>query len=133
VSCGVRPNIVGQFWSIDYVGPYAVLANGGFNAEFVAVELSCGYIVVFLVKLKKEASRCVKDLSLLCKRFGHRMEKLRVDFGTVERLAEFIQACSSLSSATKSILWKREWRFYHRLQSVSNRIQWSDIYNSTRT
>jgi len=100
VSSGVRPNIVGQCWSIDYVGPYAVLANGGFNAEFVAVELSCGYIVVFLVKSKKEACRCVKDLSLLCKRFGHCMEKLRVDFGTVERGAEFIQACSSLNSVT---------------------------------
>jgi len=100
VSTGVHPNIIGQCWSIDYIGPYSVLANGGFNAEFVAVELSCGYIVVFLVKSKTEASRCVKDLSLLCKRFGHRMEKLRVDFGTVERGAEFIQACSLLNSIT---------------------------------
>ena len=32
-SSGVRPNIIGQCWSMDYVGPYSVLANGGFNVK----------------------------------------------------------------------------------------------------
>lgn len=97
-STGVRPNIVRQCWSMDYIGPYSVLANGGFTGEFVAVERSCGYLVVFLVKSKMEACRVAKELSLLCKRFGHRMEKLQVDFGTVERGAEFIESCSRLNS-----------------------------------
>ena len=101
VPSGVRSNIIGQWWSMDYNGPYSVLANGGFSGEFIAVELSCGYIVVFLVKSKKEAVRVAREISLLCKRFGHRMEKLRVDFGTVERGAEFIEACSLLNTTMK--------------------------------
>ena len=95
---GLHPLRIGQKWSIDHVGLYAVVANGGYNAEFVCVEMSVGYLVIFLVKAKTEASRVVQELNLLCKRYGHRMESVRVDFGTVEKGAEFVEACTRLNA-----------------------------------
>ena len=35
IPSGIRPARIRQCWSMDYIGPYAVLANGGFNGKFV--------------------------------------------------------------------------------------------------
>jgi hypothetical protein len=48
------------------VGLYAVVANGGYNAEFVCVEMSVGYLVIFSVKAKTKSSRVVQELNSLC-------------------------------------------------------------------
>jgi hypothetical protein len=40
----------------------------------------------------------VQELNLLCKRYGHRMESVKVDFCTVERGAEFVEACMRLNA-----------------------------------
>jgi len=77
---------------MDYNGPYSILANECFKKEFIFVELWYGYLVAFLVKSNKEALRVANNLSILCECFGPRMEKLRVDFGTVEREEEFVDA-----------------------------------------
>ena len=61
---------------------------------FVFVCLSTGYGVVFLVKSKTELYLCVKKINVLCNRFGHEFEVLRVDAGKVEDSAVFEQcAC----------------------------------------
>ena len=98
VATGVRQLRIGHTWSIDYIGPYAVVANGGFTGEFLCHEASCGYLVDHLVKSKMEATRVVKEFSLLCRRFGHRMEVVRVDFGSVENGSDFLKVCSNLHS-----------------------------------
>ena len=52
-SSGLRPTIVGKSWSLDFKGFFKTAAIGGFRAKFYAVERSCGYMIIFLVKLKK--------------------------------------------------------------------------------
>jgi len=94
---GMRINIVGHSWSMDYKGPYKSKAIGGFNGKFIFVELFCGYIVVFLVKAKTEAFTCVKSINHLCNRFGHVMRDVRVDMGSVENGAEFLSACHEIN------------------------------------
>lgn len=96
-SSGIRPNIIGRTWSMDYKGPYKTKAIGGFTGKFIFVCLACGYIVVFLVKLKTEAFSCVSKINQLCRRFGHVMEVLRTDMGTVENSAEFLSQCHSIN------------------------------------
>ena len=53
VNSNLRPTLIGKSWSMDYKGPYAILALGGYNVKFVFVELSSGYCVIFLTKTKK--------------------------------------------------------------------------------
>jgi len=54
----------------------------------------------FLLNHRKKLYELLRSCtSILCERFGHRMEKLRVDFGTVERGAEFVEARSLLNSS----------------------------------
>ena len=36
-SSGIRPNIIGRTWSMDYTGPYATKAIGGFSGKFIFV------------------------------------------------------------------------------------------------
>ena len=50
---GLLPTLTGKRWSMDYKGPYATLALGGYKGKFVFIDRSCGYCVVFLVKSKK--------------------------------------------------------------------------------
>ena len=52
---GIRPNIFGQTWSMDYQGDYAIKAIGGYVGRYLIVELSRGYIAPFLVKSKSAA------------------------------------------------------------------------------
>ena len=94
---GMRINIVGHSWSMDYKGPYKTKAIGGFNGKFIFVELFSGYIVVFLVKAKTEAFNCVKSINRLCIRFGHIMRDVRVDMGSVENGADFLSACHEMN------------------------------------
>jgi len=93
LSSGIRPNIIGHSWSMDYQGPYAVAAIGGFTGRFLFVDRSCGYLVSFLVRTKSEAFACVAKLDLHCKRFGHVMQELQVDMGSVENSTEFRENC----------------------------------------
>ena len=37
---GMRPTILGKSWSMDYKGPYATMARGGYTGKFVFVEWS---------------------------------------------------------------------------------------------
>ena len=98
ISTNIKNTRIGHTWSMDYIGPYATVANGGFTGEFVCIEGSCGYIVVFLVKFKTEAVRVITELNQLNRRFGHRMEIIRVDFGSVENGAEFMCVCANLNA-----------------------------------
>ena len=94
---GIRPNIIGQCWSVDYSGTYATLAIGGYNGFFTFVELSCGYGIPFLVKSKMELESCTRKVYTFCRRYGHYMEKLRVDAGTVEQSEQFRMFCDTIS------------------------------------
>ena len=96
-SSGIRPNIIGRCWSMDYQGPYAVPAIGGYTGKFLFVEMSRGYLVEFLVKEKSEAFECVRQVNLECKRYGHTFEYLQVDSGTVEKSALFLQSCHQIN------------------------------------
>ena len=97
LGSGMRINIVGHSWSMDYKGPYKTKAIGGFTGKFIFVELSSGYIVVFLVKAKTEAIACVQSINRLCIRFGHVMKDVRVDMGSVENGSEFLSACHDIN------------------------------------
>jgi len=97
LGSGMRINVIGHSWSMDYKGPYQTKAIGGFNGKFIFVDISCGYIVVFLVKSKTEAFQCVKNINNLCIRFGHIMRDLRVDMGRVENGNDFLMACHAIN------------------------------------
>ena len=87
---------------MDYQGPYATKAIGGFNGKFTFVEWSVGYGVVFLVKSKSEAYSCVLKINTLCLRFGYDFQVLRTDAGSVENSAQFIEQCAILNGLGKS-------------------------------
>lgn len=61
-SNGIRCNIIGRSWSMDYQGPYATPAIGGYTGRFLFVERSRGYLISFLVKAKSEAFKCVSKV-----------------------------------------------------------------------
>lgn len=96
-SSGIRPLLPGQAWSVDYQGPYAVAAVGGFTGMFMFVCLSTGYGIVFLVTSKTELYSCVKKVNVLCNRYGHVFESLRVDAGRVEASADFLDLCACIN------------------------------------
>jgi hypothetical protein len=98
VNSNLRHTLIGKSWSMDYKGPYAILALGGYFGKFVFVELSCGDCVVFLTKTKKNAIQYVRKVNLLCRRFGHVMETLRVDMGAVENSIAFLASCHSINN-----------------------------------
>ena len=100
LGSGMRMNLIGHSWSMDYKGPYHTKAIGGYNGKFIFVDISCGYLVVFLVKHKTEAFQCVQNINRLCTRFGHIMRELRVDMGTVENGNDFLLACHNINKDT---------------------------------
>lgn len=93
LGSGIRMNIVGHSWSMDYQGPYHTPAIGGYTGKIIFVELSSGYIVVYLVKAKTEAFACVQSVNRLCIRFGHSMRSRCIDMGRVENGEAFLNAC----------------------------------------
>ena len=92
-SSGIRCNITGKSWSMDYQGPFRVAAIGGYTGRFLFIERSRGYQIVFLVRAKTEAFACVLKVDKHCKRYGHVFMELQVDFGSVELSADFQQKC----------------------------------------
>ena len=97
-SSGVHDNIVGRSWSMDYQGPYSVEAIGGYTGRFLFTERSRGYLVSFLVKSKKEAFDCVSKVYHHNKRFGHVMQELQTDMGTVELSTNFQDQCHMINT-----------------------------------
>jgi hypothetical protein len=94
---GIRPNIIGRSWSMDYQGPYAVPAIGGYTGRFLFVERSRGYLMTFLVHAKSEALACVRQVNKHCRVHGHLMQELQVDKGSVENSIEFIEQCGLIN------------------------------------
>ena len=41
VNSNLRPALIGKSWSMDYKGPYATPALGGYTGKFGFVELFC--------------------------------------------------------------------------------------------
>ena len=97
-SSGIRCNIIGSSWSMDYQGPYATPAIGGYTGRFLFVERSREYLVSFLVKAKSEAFVCVEKVHQQCRRFGHVMRELQTDMGKVENSEAFHHSCHSINS-----------------------------------
>jgi len=58
VGSGIRMNIRGNSWSLDYKGPYKIKAIGGYTGKVTIVELSVGFGIVFLVHSKTEVIEC---------------------------------------------------------------------------
>jgi len=96
-SSGIRPNIIGRSWSMDYQGPYRTLAIGGYSGRYLFVERSRGYQISFLVREKTEAYACVDKVDKHCKRYGHVFRELQVDSGSVETSAEFQRRCHMIN------------------------------------
>ena len=90
---GIHPNLTGHSWSVDYKGPYAQHAIGGYTGALVFVELSCGYMILFLVRHKSELMDCICRVAKHCTRFGHTMRALRTDMGTVENSERVYDEC----------------------------------------
>jgi hypothetical protein len=95
---GLHPLVIGSVWSMDYSGPDATKAIGGFTGRFTFLELSVDYGVVFLVKSKMEAFASVVKINLLCRKYGYQFVKLRVDQGSVENSELFLQQCAAINS-----------------------------------
>ena len=87
---------------MDYQGPYATKAIGGFNGKFTFVEWSVGYGVVFLVKSMSEAYSRVLKINTLCLRFGYDFHVLPTDAGSVRNCVQFIEQCTILNGFGKS-------------------------------
>jgi len=104
-SSGVLDNIVGKSWSMDYQGKFSVLAIGEYARRFLFTERSCGYLVSFLVKSKKEAFDCVSKVYHHNKRFGHVMQDLQTDFFLKVKLSleKNMRSCQSLSTLMSQI------------------------------
>lgn len=100
-SSGVHEIIVGRSWSMDYQGPFATTAVGGFTGKFTCVELTTGLGVVYLVKAKDEAYEVVKRLAEYNSMWGRVMRLLRVDAGSVENSVQFGEVCASLNGRDK--------------------------------
>ena len=96
-SSGVHEIIVGSQWSLDYQGPFAVKAVGGYSGKFTCVELSTGLGLVYLVKGKDEAYDVVQKLAKYNSKWGHVMRLLRVDAGSVENSLQFGEVCASVN------------------------------------
>ena len=96
-SSGVHETIVGHSYSIDYEGPFAVKALGGFTGKFTCVELTTGLGIVNLVKEKGDLYSIIKLQAQYNSKWGHVMRVLRVDAGTVENSSQFGEVCSSLN------------------------------------
>jgi hypothetical protein len=97
-SSGIRCNIIGKSWSMDYQGPYTTPAIGGYTGRFLFVERSRGYVISFLVKAKTEAFECVSHVHQHCRRFGHTMMELQTDMGSVENSVLFRESCHKLNN-----------------------------------
>jgi hypothetical protein len=93
---GLRPTVLCHEFSLDYQGPYATKALGGFNGKFTAVERKVGLGLVFLVKSKRGVYNVIRLLVQYCAKHGWRMHILRVDAGTVENAAGFVSFCATI-------------------------------------
>jgi len=93
---------MGSVWSMDYEGPFAQKAVGGYNGCYNFVELETGYVLCFLVKYKTEGFECVRQVAVFCLKYGHIMEQLRTDAGTVEAGALFLEQCALVNGAGRS-------------------------------
>jgi len=96
---GIRPNVIGRSWTMDYQGPYALPAIGGYTGRFLFVERSRGYLMTFFVRVKSLA--CVRKLNEHCKVHGHFMQDLQVDKGSVENSIEFVEQCGLINVELK--------------------------------
>jgi len=98
---GLRPNIFGQKWSMDYQGEYAVKAIGGYVGRYLFVERMRGYIAPFLVRSKSaaDAFECVRKLNIHCQTYGHEMQQIQCDAGTTENAQEFKEKCGLINVA----------------------------------
>jgi len=92
---GLRPTTIGSQWSEDYQGPYSTQAIGGFTGKVTFVEVSTGFVMVFLVKSKSasEISSCIKKVAAFCRLHGHLMTSLRCDSATAELSNELKSFC----------------------------------------
>jgi hypothetical protein len=130
---GLRPNIFGQKWSMDYQGDYVIKAIGGYVGRYLFVERNRGYIATFLVRSKSaaDAFECVRKLKIHCKTYWHMMQELQCDAGTTENAQEFKQKCGLINEVqgTRGIeinpvpINMQEWNTVERyVQTFKNKV-----------
>jgi len=100
---GLKPTQIGSQWSEDYQGPYSVTAIGGFTGKITFVEITTGFLMVFLVKSKTatEIGNCVKKVAAFCRLHGHLMTSLRCDSATAELSNELRTVCIDINGQGK--------------------------------
>ena len=97
IGSGLRPLQVGRIWSEDYQGPFATPAIGGYTGKYTFVEITCGYLIVLLVKSKTELFDCIKKVAEYCKIHGKLFTTLRCDSGTIETSSELRRLCADVN------------------------------------
>ena len=96
---GLRPIQIGSQWSEDYQGPFSTTAIGGYTGKYTFVEVSTGFVMVFLVKSKmaSELANCIKKVASFCRLHGHLMTSLRCDSATAEVSNELKSVCADIN------------------------------------
>jgi hypothetical protein len=96
--CGIA-TLIGSQWSEDYQGPYSTPAIGGYTGKITFVEVTTGFIMIYLVKSMStaEIANCVKKVAAFCRLHGHLMTSLRCDSATTELSAELKSLCADMN------------------------------------
>ena len=94
--------IPGVFHTVHEVcRPVPLMLGGhcGYTGSLVFVKLSCGYIILFLVRHKSELMNCARRLAKNCTQFDHSMRALRTDMRTVvsPTIWYVVLCCTTLS------------------------------------
>ncbi len=76
--------VIGSSISCDYV-PVSIVARGGFKGYFLFREMKCEYIMAVLVSAKTQFLKSVLIVKAFFAQYGHKMQSLIVDAGTVEK------------------------------------------------
>jgi len=83
-NSNIHINIPGECLSVDYKGPINPTAIGGYTGFIIYVCCATGFIKLYLVKSKSEFLSTLQKIIELFGQYGHKVNKLRNDSGTVE-------------------------------------------------
>jgi Reverse transcriptase (RNA-dependent DNA polymerase) len=110
IGSGIKPTMPGASLSVDYKGPIKPPAYGGFNGFFIFYDDATGMIKTYLVKLKSEFSAKIRIVHAFYKRYGHRVEKMRFDAGTVENSKEAADVMDELGIVPSGMLKESQYQ-----------------------
>lgn len=95
IGTGISPKEVGSCISIDCTGPYNPPGMYGCKYAFIVACLSTGYLQVYMSKSKLGIYKALDSSATEYFRYGHVTKSIRVDSGSVEGSADFLDYTST--------------------------------------